>query len=1720
MLLDSLSQSPAASFSLRRVASGYAGPVARIRRGLDDSHQNVYARGSVLLCENKQRLDAWLGGSKGYVTAWYDQSGQGKHLTQANVTAQPTVVTSGAQYAVRFASQTLAGPNPFSANLVSNMTFVFASTEVAVSNNTLVSFNGSNIPAGDRTLMNCPWMANRRWTWDAGSMSQRTEVAYAPVGKTVVCLGYKAANICGLQLGRGSLGSATAASTAAANVSGGLLLGMGATDHYVHEVHVFDGYAPDDASRVEGNLLGYVNNKQYLLDQLTTAAAGTCTNAYSLRRLSSTYTGPVARVRREGGSCGIREWPPVPLTAAVSTLVNAAYGNGTYEAAASSRYSTRFPARNAFNKNAGGWFDAVWHTTLVTVTVADPAWVSITLPQRIVLDSFAITTGAYDGTSEVSRAPRQFAVEGSNDGGATWTQLAAFDGTYFTAPTQTVHLPVGAKVAYRSFRLVVTATNGGNADGTYVGEWRLFERVGAPLVADLQRTQQVGANELVAANPEERRQSVVFKADAVFPASGADGLLLDVGEGAAGTQLGIVNGNLHFHSGNGSLAIDSASFPRDDLTHQVVADLQANPGQLRLWVDGEPVGSAATASAVQWVTEPVVTSNLALFFDTQRSGGGASGNTLVDLSGNNSNGTLQGGASAVNNNYVWIDGNLQQYISTTFNPVIQNNRQYTLECWYRQTPDSPAQLDAALMSNYGLALTATRNASLFMRNAGLVRFHERNEANVTADVIPAANLLDSKWHHIAGVANATHLAVYIDGVLQASNTRPGGNVTSGSNWFIAGRSLQRYLTGRLGATRVYLDKALTATELQQNYNAEKWRYTSADATGNARYGQSSTGSARWPGNLVSNLSVYVGNVTTTELDVFAHPQNQGAGLYVQYPAGTEVLLPLSDAVGRAATNYEEPATAMASNQSAGYVASASSVYNSTRDAFMAFDDDHDGSNWGSALTYANGTYTGSASTLVDGQAVLGEWLQLYIPHGMRVQEYTIIPNFPLVNAPGNFRVVGSNDGTNFATIDREYLGGLNTWAFRVQYGFRAAIVSPSYKYIRLVVESLCTYTDSAATSVLLHSVRFYPPNTRVAVLYDQSGNKRHAAQGNLAEQPILLQTASWANGYPAIAFPGTAVLPFDGTAIANTGYTVALLTARATDRKENYYLMGSNSSSGNNLVVGYRTEAALTHSQWGNDYDMTVNDYAGKDRTAIVHRLSTSTGMDTFQNGALLGSSANTTPLRSYIGAGIGGSPVSKRYRYHGDISEVVMFSSYLWNKDRLLLEGAQPNAAPLTQASVLRVNGPAVLDRLQSQPVAAYSLRTLRSEYRGPVVRVRRGSDNAEQDLYAVGPKLLVTPGLQKAQAWLGGAAGYVATWYDQSGNGYDAVQSNSSMQPTLLYNSSLKMFELLGNGQAVLDTIYNAPVVKDWFVTCYPDGNLARVSSELAGAATGAMLDLGYGQFNNGVFDFTIGNRLRVRNVSLSSNTQLQNFYFGGYYANTYLTFQVQSTGTQTRAYMPYPSPVYATANAAYFGWTGNVSLVGTPYPDRRFSGRVTEFVLFDAPVSAADRAILHEDMGTRVGLTAFRAITPDAEASPLDFNSTTDPSGVIILFPGDTDEARTQKLQVYNNTGKTELLANLSAVAGQLVVLLYASSITYTVRVSQTGTYNIRARVWAPGGNSDSFSVQIDNGSVVTAVGAVNQFITLVSAATLTAGVDHRLTISYREPTGLLGIVVGPV
>lgn len=89
-----------------------------------------------------------------------------------------------------------------------------------------------------------------------------------------------------------------------------------------------------------------------------------------------------------------------------------------------------------------------------------------------------------------------------------------------------------------------------------------------------------------------------------------------------------------------------------------------------------------------------------------------------------------------------------------------------------------------------------------------------------------------------------------------------------------------------------------------------------------------------------------------------------------------------------------------------------------------------------------------------------------------------------------------------------------------------------------------------------------------------------------------------------------------------------------------------------------------------------------------------------------------------------------------------------------------------------------ALLLDLYPSAAAAYSLRKLRTAYSGSAIRVRRSSDNAEQDFGFVANDLDTVALL----TFCGAGNGFVTTWYDQSGNARNATNATAINQPNIV--------------------------------------------------------------------------------------------------------------------------------------------------------------------------------------------------------------------------------------------------------------------------------------------------------------------------------------------------
>ena len=91
-LLD-LYSGAAAAYSLRKLKSSYTGSAIRVRRSSDNTEMNIGFDSDGNL--DTYSLSAFVGTGNGFVTTWYDQSGNNNPLFKNSATNQPRIVNSG-----------------------------------------------------------------------------------------------------------------------------------------------------------------------------------------------------------------------------------------------------------------------------------------------------------------------------------------------------------------------------------------------------------------------------------------------------------------------------------------------------------------------------------------------------------------------------------------------------------------------------------------------------------------------------------------------------------------------------------------------------------------------------------------------------------------------------------------------------------------------------------------------------------------------------------------------------------------------------------------------------------------------------------------------------------------------------------------------------------------------------------------------------------------------------------------------------------------------------------------------------------------------------------------------------------------------------------------------------------------------------------------------------------------------------------------------------------------------------------------------------------------------------------------------------------------------------------------------------------------------------------------------------------------------------------------
>ncbi|QQO91899.1 structural protein [Flavobacterium phage vB_FspM_immuto_3-5A] len=190
-----------------------------------------------------------------------------------------------------------------------------------------------------------------------------------------------------------------------------------------------------------------------------------------------------------------------------------------------------------------------------------------------------------------------------------------------------------------------------------------------------------------------------------------------------------------------------------------------------------------------------------------------SGTTWYDISGNSGTGTLINGTSFSSNSIVFDGSN--DYVNIPDSTALRLNGNFTISLWHRgitKTNNFPGPLFKGNSVNVGggyiLYYTSVSNGTMAFKR-------ENQQFGLT-------NAVNTFWSHITFTYNGTNVRGYLNGI----NTYLSGTVTFTTNTDSTSLQLGRgdqYGNAAIANISMY-NRALSAQEIQQNYNATKTRF--------------------------------------------------------------------------------------------------------------------------------------------------------------------------------------------------------------------------------------------------------------------------------------------------------------------------------------------------------------------------------------------------------------------------------------------------------------------------------------------------------------------------------------------------------------------------------------------------------------------------------------------------------------------------------------------------------------------------------------------------------------------------------------------------------------------------------------------------------------------------------------------------------------------------------
>lgn len=276
------------------------------------------------------------------------------------------------------------------------------------------------------------------------------------------------------------------------------------------------------------------------------------------------------------------------------------------------------------------------------------------------------------------------------------------------------------------------------------------------------------------------------------------------------------------------------------------------------------------------------------------------------------------------------------------------------------------------------------------------------------------------------------------------------------------------------------------------------------------------------------------------------------------------------------------------------------------------------------------------------------------------------------------------------------------------------------------------------------------------------------------------------------------------------------------------------------------------------------------------------------------------------------------------------------------------PNTGQLIKVSDFRgkSRGPVALYATGAALTCAFSVRIIVDTYTGPVFRIRRSSDNVQQDFYTDSTQSYLTTGAGNTgttySSWIGANVGYVYTWYDQSGNTRHATNTaNNTTQPFIAVQSSkyVIQFSTANATELIIPSIQPNTVFSHFYNTNTTYGGTIVSTGDASSppAYYDYQVRFGFGadkinsDQNYGDWYFTCGGTKLAYNNGVSTVSILTN------------AWNVLSLSSSAPVWYSPPS----TAGVSYFRRIGRDGALA----NRSINGYMTEMIFHNTAQTATD-------------------------------------------------------------------------------------------------------------------------------------------------------------------------